>query len=198
MPVPGETPNLSRGQDWRSGELSWPRGSFTNERRTDSSENHSLSTCHPVCAVSWYACMIVTALEHTTLMKRKGVFVSQTDLSLMLTMYGQISSEFDSFENGSWLISSYILAMCVAQPLVCLPYPFYIHIRSVLLLMQNRRSTASWAIYLGANLSFNARISFLGQELLYGMSVNSDISWSISDLETVGLDKGWIKSFSVV
>lgn len=47
-----------------------------------------------------------------------GVFVSQTDLSLMLTTYGEISSEFDSFESGSWLLSSYILAMCVAQPLV--------------------------------------------------------------------------------
>lgn len=46
-----------------------------------------------------------------------GVFISQTDTSLMLATYGNIASTFGDLELGSWLISSYILAQCVAQPL---------------------------------------------------------------------------------
>lgn len=46
-----------------------------------------------------------------------GVFVSQADTSLMLATYAEISSEFDRLENGSWLLTSYILAMCITQPL---------------------------------------------------------------------------------
>ncbi|KAK5170455.1 uncharacterized protein LTR77_005043 [Saxophila tyrrhenica] len=46
-----------------------------------------------------------------------GVFVSQTDQSFVLATYGAVSSEFDDLESGSWLISAYILAQCVAQPL---------------------------------------------------------------------------------
>ncbi|KAH7396957.1 putative major facilitator superfamily transporter [Phaeosphaeria sp. MPI-PUGE-AT-0046c] len=46
-----------------------------------------------------------------------GVFVSQADTSLVLATYGKISSEFNDLESGSWLLSSYMLAMCVSQPL---------------------------------------------------------------------------------
>nr|POE46903.1 vacuolar membrane amino acid uptake transporter fnx2 [Quercus suber] len=46
-----------------------------------------------------------------------GVFISQTDQRLVLATYGEIASEFDDFELGSWLLSAYILAQCVAQPL---------------------------------------------------------------------------------
>ncbi|KAK3112975.1 hypothetical protein LTR53_010185 [Teratosphaeriaceae sp. CCFEE 6253] len=46
-----------------------------------------------------------------------GVFISQTDQSLVLATYGKISSEFSDFDSGTWLMSSYILAQCVAQPL---------------------------------------------------------------------------------
>lgn len=46
-----------------------------------------------------------------------GVFVSQADTSLVLATYGKISSEFDDLERGPWLLSSYMLAMCVSQPL---------------------------------------------------------------------------------
>ena len=46
-----------------------------------------------------------------------GVFISQTDQSFVLATYGAISSEFDDLGSGSWLISAYILASCVAQPL---------------------------------------------------------------------------------
>lgn len=46
-----------------------------------------------------------------------GVFISQTDHSFVLATYGVVSSEFDDLGAGSWLISSYILASCVAQPL---------------------------------------------------------------------------------
>lgn len=46
-----------------------------------------------------------------------GVFVSQTDTSLVLATYPKIASEFGSLENGPWLITAFILAECMAQPL---------------------------------------------------------------------------------
>ncbi|PSN71462.1 putative major facilitator superfamily transporter [Corynespora cassiicola Philippines] len=45
-----------------------------------------------------------------------GVFISQADTSLVMATYGKISSEFHELESGSWLLSSYMLAMCVSQP----------------------------------------------------------------------------------
>ncbi|KAI6784679.1 uncharacterized protein J7T54_006725 [Emericellopsis cladophorae] len=46
-----------------------------------------------------------------------SVFVSQADTSLVLATYAPIASEFNDFDKASWLLSSYMLAMCVAQPL---------------------------------------------------------------------------------
>ncbi|KAJ8603117.1 hypothetical protein MRB53_042259 [Persea americana] len=46
-----------------------------------------------------------------------GVFVSQTDQSLVLATYSQIASEFDDLRAGSWILSAAILAQCIAQPL---------------------------------------------------------------------------------
>ncbi|WPH02263.1 putative major facilitator superfamily transporter [Acrodontium crateriforme] len=46
-----------------------------------------------------------------------GVFISQTDQSLVIATYGNISSEFNDLDSGNWLISAYILSQCVAQPL---------------------------------------------------------------------------------
>ncbi|CAG9945275.1 unnamed protein product [Clonostachys rosea f. rosea IK726] len=50
-------------------------------------------------------------------MRTLGVFISQADATLVLATYGTIASEFNDLQNGSWLISSYMLAMCTAQPL---------------------------------------------------------------------------------
>ena len=46
-----------------------------------------------------------------------GVFIANTDQSFVLATYGAVSSEFDELGSGSWLISAYILAQCVFQPL---------------------------------------------------------------------------------
>ncbi|KAK3722453.1 hypothetical protein LTR37_002445 [Vermiconidia calcicola] len=46
-----------------------------------------------------------------------GVFISQTDQSFVIATYGVVSSEFDDQGSGSWLMSAYMLAQCVAQPL---------------------------------------------------------------------------------
>ena len=46
-----------------------------------------------------------------------GVFISQTDQSFVLATYGAVSSEFNDLDSGSWLVSAYVLAQCVAQPL---------------------------------------------------------------------------------
>ncbi|KAI4954926.1 hypothetical protein J4E86_006236 [Alternaria arbusti] len=54
---------------------------------------------------------------HRILSEEMGVFISQADTSLVLATYGKISSEFHDLESGSWLLSSYMLAMCISQPL---------------------------------------------------------------------------------
>ncbi|CAM1509716.1 Fc.00g000510.m01.CDS01 [Cosmosporella sp. VM-42] len=46
-----------------------------------------------------------------------GVFIANADTSLVLATYGRISSEFDSLENASWLLTGYMLSMCGTQPL---------------------------------------------------------------------------------
>lgn len=46
-----------------------------------------------------------------------GVFVAQIDQSLVLATYGQVASEFEELDSGSWLMSAYILAQCAVQPL---------------------------------------------------------------------------------
>ncbi|CAK7233854.1 hypothetical protein SBRCBS47491_008752 [Sporothrix bragantina] len=46
-----------------------------------------------------------------------GVFVSQADTSLVLATYGAIASEFHDLADASWLLSSYMLAMCVGHAL---------------------------------------------------------------------------------
>ncbi|EME79349.1 uncharacterized protein MYCFIDRAFT_190289 [Pseudocercospora fijiensis CIRAD86] len=46
-----------------------------------------------------------------------GVFLANVDASLVLATYGQVASTFGDLENGSWILSSFILAQCVAQPL---------------------------------------------------------------------------------
>ncbi|RSL69643.1 hypothetical protein CEP54_002092 [Fusarium duplospermum] len=46
-----------------------------------------------------------------------GVFVSQADTSLVLATSGAIASEFNDLQNAGWLLSSYMLAMCMGQPL---------------------------------------------------------------------------------
>jgi MFS family permease len=46
-----------------------------------------------------------------------GVFISQADGTLVLSVYGRISSEFNDLENGSWIITAYLLAMSGTQAL---------------------------------------------------------------------------------
>lgn len=53
-----------------------------------------------------------------------GVFVSQTDITLVMATYAQIASDFGELERGSWVLSSYLLASCVTQPIVCFIFSF--------------------------------------------------------------------------
>ena len=59
----------------------------------------------------------ITGVYTTLSVLLLGVFVSQTDQSFVLATYGAVSSEFNDLAAGSWLISAFILAQCVAQPL---------------------------------------------------------------------------------
>lgn len=46
-----------------------------------------------------------------------GCFIANADSSLVLATYGKVASEFHDLDSGSWLLSSYILAMSAVQPL---------------------------------------------------------------------------------
>ncbi|EPE29007.1 MFS general substrate transporter [Glarea lozoyensis ATCC 20868] len=46
-----------------------------------------------------------------------GAFISNSDGSLVLATYGNISSHFNDFESGRWLLTSAMLASCAAQPI---------------------------------------------------------------------------------
>ena len=46
-----------------------------------------------------------------------GVFIAQVDASLVLATYGKVASDFGDLDSGSWLLSAFVLAQCVAQPL---------------------------------------------------------------------------------
>ncbi|KAF5988742.1 vacuolar membrane amino acid uptake transporter fnx2 [Fusarium bulbicola] len=46
-----------------------------------------------------------------------GIFIAQADSSIVLTTSQEIASEFPVLSDASWLITSYVLAQCVCQPL---------------------------------------------------------------------------------
>ncbi|KIW77305.1 hypothetical protein Z517_09751 [Fonsecaea pedrosoi CBS 271.37] len=46
-----------------------------------------------------------------------GVFVSNLDGSLIIASSQQIASEFNALSSASWLITSFVLALCASQPL---------------------------------------------------------------------------------
>lgn len=47
-----------------------------------------------------------------------GVFVANTDSSLVLATNTTIASSFSSLPSASWLTTSYVMATCAAQPIV--------------------------------------------------------------------------------
>jgi hypothetical protein len=46
------------------------------------------------------------------------VFIANADGTIVLATNGTISSHFFQLENAGWLTTSYVLAMCAAQPIV--------------------------------------------------------------------------------
>ena len=46
-----------------------------------------------------------------------GVFLANVDMSIILAVYGQMASDFDALESGSWFLSAFAISACVAQPL---------------------------------------------------------------------------------
>ncbi|KAF4629060.1 hypothetical protein G7Y89_g9089 [Cudoniella acicularis] len=46
-----------------------------------------------------------------------GVFVANSDGSLVLATYGKISSDFNDLASGKWLLTASILASCAVQPI---------------------------------------------------------------------------------
>ena len=60
--------------------------------------------------------------EHTCTCGEKltaeGVFVANLDGSLIIASSQQIASEFNALSSASWLVTSFVLALCASQPLV--------------------------------------------------------------------------------
>ena len=52
-----------------------------------------------------------------------GVFISNADITFVVTTYGLIGSEFDRFSSASWVLTSYTLGLCTTQPVVVLSRP---------------------------------------------------------------------------
>lgn len=48
-----------------------------------------------------------------------GVFIAQADSSIVLATNQEIASGFGALSDSSWLITTYALAQCACQPLVC-------------------------------------------------------------------------------
>ena len=59
-----------------------------------------------------------------------GVFIANADGSILLATYGTISSETGDLDNGSWLVITYMLAVCAVQPTVSHVPNFNVRIRS--------------------------------------------------------------------
>ena len=47
-----------------------------------------------------------------------GVFVANADGNFLITVYGQIASEYNNLSNAGWLLLMYPLATCATQTLV--------------------------------------------------------------------------------
>ncbi len=94
----------SSSDDTDSGPSSDDEGDVENE----AADGHAEGIAEPSMNLSVAAVLSVLLI---------GVFVSQADTSLVLATYGAISSEFDDLEDASWLLSSYLLAMCVGHAL---------------------------------------------------------------------------------
>ena len=63
--------------------------------------------------------LVLNINQYTQSHNSLGVFIANADGSLVLATSGTISSEFNDLGNAGWLISSYMLAMCATQSLVC-------------------------------------------------------------------------------
>jgi MFS family permease len=55
------------------------------------------------------------------LLTAQGVFVANLDGSLIIASSQQIASEFNALASASWLVTSFVLALCASQPLVGAP-----------------------------------------------------------------------------
>jgi hypothetical protein len=132
-----------------------------------------------------------------------GVFISNSDGSLVLATYGKISSEFNDLESGRWLLTASMLAGCAAQPLVssspinlwsfrCTDSVFF----QVWKVKQHLWAQAS---FVGGILDFRSRIyhivcqplSLLSNFVLTATAVVLEIPWlKLSLVELLGVQEG--------
>jgi hypothetical protein len=92
------------------------RQSYTNSLRRISSanlppyhEDITPASDEPSSALTIWTIVPVSLL---------GVFVANLDGSLIIASSQQIASEFNALSSASWLVTSFVLALCASQPLV--------------------------------------------------------------------------------
>lgn len=61
---------------------------------------------------------IIEASDSAQPLTSPGVFIANADGSIVLAIYGIISSDIGSLNDASWLVVTYTLAMCAVQPTV--------------------------------------------------------------------------------
>ncbi|CAK7232393.1 hypothetical protein SBRCBS47491_008254 [Sporothrix bragantina] len=78
---------------------------------TDAEHNQDDTTTPPPPSQTTWAILSVLSVLLV------GVFVSNCDTTFLLAAYPQIASEFGALQQGAWLLTAYMLAMCAVQPL---------------------------------------------------------------------------------
>ncbi|KAK0636759.1 major facilitator superfamily domain-containing protein [Bombardia bombarda] len=110
-----------------------------------------------------------------------GVFLVNSDSAILLALFRQVASDFDSLSSASWIINSYIIGIVVAQPLYGKLSDIYG--RKPLLLF-------AYACYIVGGLLSGIGFSFWG--VLIGRAIcgigNGGITVLISTLILTGVD----------
>ncbi|EXJ54204.1 hypothetical protein A1O7_09541 [Cladophialophora yegresii CBS 114405] len=91
------------------------RQSYTTSLRRISSAN--LPPYHEACTPSGDEPSSALTIWTVVPVSLLGVFVANLDGSLIIASSQQIASEFDALSSASWLVTSFVLALCASQPL---------------------------------------------------------------------------------
>jgi hypothetical protein len=87
-----------------------------NRQENIVSENNGASEVDNVSKST--AASSLSSVTFTISLLLLGVFIANAEGSIVLAAYGRIASDFNDLADASWLVTSYVLAMSVSQPMV--------------------------------------------------------------------------------